>query len=149
VMLDCLRNGKGNWIGEPTGVMFRKRDLRVGEFNSQYSCLIDLDMWLRLLKVGDCYIIPETLAYFRVHDSQASNKSSIRNWFDEYYFFRDVKKINAYGVKISDLDIDEVIKRKAKKCVKRVLQIVPRFYKKGNMALIMEGIKIGRAEKIF
>ena len=149
VILECLRNGKGNWIGEPTGVMFRKRDLHVGKFNPEYICLVDLDMWLRLLTVGDCYIIPETLAYFRVHGGQASNKNSIRNWFDEYYFFRDVKKKNVYNVEMNELDIDEVIKRKAKKCVKRLSKIIPRFYKKGNFSLILEGIKIGRTEKVF
>ena len=102
VILECLRNGKGNWLGEPTGVMFRKRDLYVGKFNPEYICVVDLDMWLRLLTVGDCYIIPETLAYFRIHPSQASNKNSIRNWFDEYYFFRDVKKKNVYKVKMNE-----------------------------------------------
>ena len=149
VIVECLRNGKGNWLGEPTGVMFRRRDLHVGKFNSEYICLVDLDMWLRLLTIGDCYIIPETLAHFRVHSGQASNKNSIRNWFDEYYFFRDVKKKNVYKVKMSELDIDQVIKRKAKKCVKRLSKIIPQFYKKGNLSLIIEGIKIGRTEKVF
>jgi glycosyltransferase involved in cell wall biosynthesis len=148
VIMDCLRNGKGNWIGEPTVVMFRKRDLYIGKFNPEYICLVDLDMWLRLLTIGDCYIIPETLAYFRVHSVQASNKSSIRNWFDEYYFFRDIKKKNVYNVEINELDIDVVIKRKAKKCVKRISTILPTFYKKGNLSLIMEGLKIGRTEKV-
>lgn len=148
VIMDCLRHGKGNWIGEPTVVMFRKRDLHVGKFNADYICLVDLDMWLRLLTIGDCYIIPEALAYFRVHSVQASNKGSIRNWFDEYYFFRDIKKKNVYKVEMSELDIDEVIKRKAKKCVKRVSTIMPKFYKRGNLSLIMEGLKIGRTEKV-
>lgn len=148
VIMECLRNGKGNWIGEPTVVMFRKRDLHVGQFNPEYICLVDLDMWLRLLMVGDCYIIPEALAYFRVHGVQASNKNSIRNWFDEYYFFRDIRKKNVYKIEMNDLNIDEVIKRKAKKCVKRISRIVPEFYKKGNLSLILEGLKIGRAEKV-
>ena len=149
VILECLRNGKGNWIGEPTVVMFRRRDLRIGKFNPEYICLVDLDMWLRLLAAGDCYILPETLAYFRIHGLQASSKNSMRNWFDEYYFFKNVKKKNTYNIKMNELNIDEVIKRKAKKCVKRLSKIIPQFYKKGNLSLIMEGIKIGRAEKVF
>lgn len=149
VILECLRNGKGNWIGEPSVVMFRKRALQVGNFNTAYICLVDLDMWLRILTMGDCYIVPEELAYFRVHNVQASHKSSIRNWFDEYYFFRDVKNKNVYNVKLEELDIDEVIKRKAKKCVKRLSTIVPKFYQKGNFSLILEGLKIAKAEKVF
>jgi glycosyltransferase involved in cell wall biosynthesis len=148
VIHEALNHGKGNWIGEPTVVMFRKNSLTIGQFNPQYICLVDLDMWLRLLTIGDCYIIPETLAYFRVHRKQASNKSSIRNWFDEYYFYRDVKTKNVYNVELGQLDIDAVIKRKAKKCVKRVSSMIPHFYKKGNMPLILEGLKIGWAEKI-
>jgi glycosyltransferase involved in cell wall biosynthesis len=149
VIMLCLQNGKGNWIGEPTVVMFRKQDSEVVKFNPEYICMVDLDMWLRLLTRGDCYIIPETLAYFRRHSEQASDKNKIKNWFDEYYFYKNIKRNNCYNVKIEELDIDEVIKRKAKKCVKRILKIVPQFYKKGNLPLILEGIRIGRVEKVF
>jgi len=149
VIMESLNHGKGNWIGEPSVVMFRKKSLILGKFNPAYICLVDLDMWLRLLTTGDCYIVPETLAYFRKHGKQASDKSEIRNWFDEYYFYRDVKKKNNYNVDLAQLDIDAVIKRKAKKCLKRVSSLFPRFYKKGNLSLIIEGLKIGRAEKIF
>ncbi|RYE58650.1 MAG: glycosyltransferase [Sphingobacteriales bacterium] len=149
VIMESLNHGKGNWIGEPSVVMFRKSSLPQGRFNPEYICLVDLDMWLRLLTTGDCYIVPETLAYFRKHGWQASDKSQIRNWFDEYYFYRDVKKKNIYNVDLAQLDIDTVIRRKAKKCVKRVSGLLPRFYKKGNLALIVEGLRIGRAEKIF
>lgn len=149
VIREALNHGKGNWIGEPTVVMFRRSALEAGNFNTEYICLVDLDMWLRILTVGDCYIVPETLAFFRVHQKQASSKSEIRNWFDEYYFYRDVKKHNVYKTELDKLDIDLVIKRKAKKCVKRVTGLLPRFYQKGNFRLIMEGLKIARAEKIF
>jgi glycosyltransferase involved in cell wall biosynthesis len=149
IIMESLNHGKGNWIGEPSVVMFRKSGLVPGKFNPNYICLVDLDMWLRLLTTGDCYIVPETLAYFRKHGWQASDKSQIRNWFDEYYFYRDVKKNNLYNVDLAELDIDIVIKRKAKKCVKRVVRLLPRFYRNGNFALIIEGLKIGRAEKIF
>jgi glycosyltransferase involved in cell wall biosynthesis len=149
VIMESLNQGKGNWIGEPSVVMFRKSSLALGKFNPSYICLVDLDMWLRLLTAGDCYIVPETLAFFRKHGWQASDKSQIRNWFDEYYFYRDVKRNNMYNVDLAQLDIDVVIKRKAKKCVKRVSGLLPRFYRKGNLSLIIEGLKIGRAEKIF
>ncbi|HTE24834.1 glycosyltransferase family 2 protein [Flavitalea sp.] len=148
VIMESLNHGKGNWLGEPSVVMFRKNSLALGKFNPNYICLVDLDMWLRLLTTGDCYIVPETLAFFRKHGRQASDKSEIRNWFDEYYFYRDVKRNNTYNIDLAKLDIDAVIKRKAKKCVKRVSNLIPRFYQKGNLSLIIEGLKIGRAEKI-
>jgi hypothetical protein len=148
VIYECLHNGRGNWIGEPTVVMFRKSSVDHHKFNPNYICLVDLDMWLRLLTEGDCYIVPETLAYFRVHAKQASDKNRIRNWFDEYYFYRDVKEQNNYKVSMDNLNIDETVKRKAKKCLKRTFDIMPAFYKKGNLSLIFEGLKIGRSEKL-
>ncbi|RYY30109.1 MAG: glycosyltransferase [Chitinophagaceae bacterium] len=148
VIAACLKNGKGNWIGEPTVVMFRKSSLPVQKFNPDYICLVDLDMWFRLLLQGDCYIIAETLAYFRVHEKQASDRKKIRNWFDEYYFYRDIKKNNVYKVALEEINIDDVVKRKAKKCVKRTINMLPEFYKKGNPALIMEAVKIGLVEHV-
>ncbi len=148
VIAACLKNGKGNWIGEPTVVMFRKSSLASQKFNPEYICLVDLDMWLRLLRQGDCYIVTETLAYFRVHEEQASDRRKIRNWFDEYYFYRDIKKKNVYRVPLDEINIDAVVKRKAKKCVKRTFYMLPEFYKKGNPALIMEAVKIGLVEHV-
>jgi glycosyltransferase involved in cell wall biosynthesis len=148
VIAACLKNGIGNWIGEPTVVMFRKNSIQTEKFNSDYICLVDLDMWLRLLNQGDCYIIPETLAYFRVHGQQASDKKKIRNWFDEYYFYRDVKNKNVYHVALDEINIDVVVKRKAKKCVKRTFQMLPEFYKKGNLALLAEALRIAVVEQI-
>ena len=59
-----------SWIGEPTSVMFRKSNLYLGNFRSEYILHVDWEMWNRQLTVGDCYIVPETLAYIRAHALQ-------------------------------------------------------------------------------
>jgi len=41
--------------------------LKVGNFSSEYVQYTDWKMWIRLLTVGDCYILPEILAYVRFH----------------------------------------------------------------------------------
>ncbi|MCA1065833.1 glycosyltransferase family 2 protein [Rossellomorea sp. AcN35-11] len=62
-----------NMIGEPTTVLFRKKDLQepFGVYKgSQYSLLNDVAAWLNLLAKGKAVYIADTLSYFRIHPSQ-------------------------------------------------------------------------------
>lgn len=63
---------KGNWIGEPTTVMFRRDNLTLGLFDTSLLMIADMDLWLRQLQVGDLYVVDEVLSYFRVHDNQGT-----------------------------------------------------------------------------
>jgi len=69
---------EGNLIGEPTAVMFRRKDAVRG-FDSRFKQLIDLEMWLHLLEKGDLAFIAEVLCSFRQHEEQGT-KSSIREF---------------------------------------------------------------------
>jgi glycosyltransferase involved in cell wall biosynthesis len=73
----CMADLK-NRIGEPTAVMFRRRDGRQG-FDPAYCQLLDLEMWLRLLAEGDFHYLAEPLVGFRCHDGQAtaSNRKNL------------------------------------------------------------------------
>jgi glycosyltransferase involved in cell wall biosynthesis len=77
-LLDGKRSQKslffdGNWLGCPSSTMFRRRDLYIGLFNRMWKYWVsDLDMWMRLLGVGDAYIVPEILSFLRIHDGQES-----------------------------------------------------------------------------
>ena len=151
VIYESLKEGRGNWIGEPTVVMFRKSDLTIGKFSNKYTCLVDINMWLRLLMVGNCYILPEYLSYFRHHAKQASSKTNVQNWIDEYNFYKDIKALNPYGLDTSQLDtlnIDPVIKNRAMHCSKGMFRILHRFYKKGNSKLIKKAFQIAYREKV-
>lgn len=64
---------EGNWIGGPTAVTFRKSDLIVGEFDTDLKCGLDYEMWLRILKKGNLYIIPKILYQSRIHHEQATS----------------------------------------------------------------------------
>lgn len=69
-----------NVVGEPTTVLFRKKDIqnKFGYYNGkQYRCLTDLAMWIQLLSNGDGIYLPDTLSYFRVHDGQNSKDSEL------------------------------------------------------------------------
>jgi glycosyltransferase involved in cell wall biosynthesis len=63
----------GNWAGSPSSVMFRRRDLHIGLFNHMWKYWLgDLDMSMRLLGVGDAYVVPEILSFLRIHDRSES-----------------------------------------------------------------------------
>ena len=150
VIYASLKEKAGNWIGEPTTVMFRKSALHIGNFNTSYTCLVDWEMWLRLLTVGDCYIIPETLSYFRVHDKQASKliMNDYKYTFEDYAFYRSVKSENALGLDLSKLDIDKMIKKRATFCSKAMYKLLPHILRKSQRENFLRAFKIARKEKV-
>jgi glycosyltransferase involved in cell wall biosynthesis len=61
-----VRNGS-NPIGESNNVLFRREDFfTVGGWRADRTYIMDLDLWLRLLQLGDFLGLPETLAAFRI-----------------------------------------------------------------------------------
>lgn len=69
-----------NVIGEPTTVLFRKKDVenRFGFYSGkQYRCLTDLAMWLQLLSKGNAVYLPDTLSNFRIHSTQNSKDAEL------------------------------------------------------------------------
>jgi glycosyltransferase involved in cell wall biosynthesis len=70
IILEAL--DKGNFIGEPTTVMFRRTNLTLGLFDTSLLMFADYDMWLRQLSKGDIYFCEEVLSYFRQHDTQGT-----------------------------------------------------------------------------
>ncbi|MEC0232691.1 glycosyltransferase [Paenibacillus alba] len=79
-----------NIIGEPTTVMFRKRDLpgRFGNYdNKEFGVINDLGAWMSLLQKGKAVYISQSLSYFRQHKGQNQKNpnyyhSNIREWLD-------------------------------------------------------------------
>lgn len=63
---NCIRSG-ANLLGEPGGLLFRTAlARRVGAFDASLRLVTDLDYWVRLLRHGDAYYLPERLASFRI-----------------------------------------------------------------------------------
>lgn len=77
-----------NVIGEPTTVLFRKKDLteRYGVYKEkQYSLINDIAAWLSLLSKGKAVYISEALSYFRRHPNQNNNTLGLKafsEWLD-------------------------------------------------------------------
>ena len=70
VIVKCLEENK-NILGEPTLVMFRRRQAARG-FDPRYRQIVDMEFWFHLLEQGRFAYIAEPLFGFRVHSQQAS-----------------------------------------------------------------------------
>ncbi len=58
-----------NYFGAPQANTFRKSAYeKVGGFDTDYTYILDYDFWVELAKLGDVYIIHESLNFFRVRN---------------------------------------------------------------------------------
>jgi glycosyltransferase involved in cell wall biosynthesis len=87
VIRDCFFHG--NYIGEPTAVMFRKRDVVAG-FDDAFYQALDVDMWFRLLERGALAYFSKPLCGIRRHESMgtAGNLRSGRVTDDKVRLYR-------------------------------------------------------------
>jgi glycosyltransferase involved in cell wall biosynthesis len=77
VITDCLMKDGQNTVGEPSVVMFRKKDAARG-FNTDYQQIVDVEMWFHLLEKGDLIYTREPLCAFRCHSKQQTEFNSAR-----------------------------------------------------------------------
>jgi len=62
-----------NIFGEPAAILMRADDLRrAGEFDPAQSFCVDLDLWCRLLALGDLYVVDRALCCFRISNQSWS-----------------------------------------------------------------------------
>lgn len=97
-----LRYGT-NIIGEPGAVLFR-RDMgsRAGPIDSTLGYVTDLDYWVRLLRLGNAYAIPEALCTFRL----SGENWSVRLGHERRaQFIRFAEKVATQDRRISRLDL--------------------------------------------
>lgn len=78
-----------NWIGEPTTVLFRKKQL-VEPFGSwqgrTYACNVDIASWLSLLTKGKMVYLTDSLSSFRLHSHQQQQQQEkslegLEDWY--------------------------------------------------------------------
>lgn len=152
LILKCLKHGAGNLIGEPTTVMFRRSDLeKVGSFNPNFTCLVDFNMWLRLLNIGDAYFIARSLSGFRAHDSQFSAKTRVSNWIDEYQFYKEIRDRNPYQIDqdgIDDLGLNEVLHDRAIHCAKGMYRMLPKLLAGNDYQTFAKALNITKSEGV-
>ena len=96
LFLQYLNRGfRGNWIGEPSAVMIKKKCFdRLGSFNNSLYQICDVEMWLRIMFFYKIGFIPEKLSAFRVHADSASNVNmkSRRNCLDSLWLLESLSR---------------------------------------------------------
>ena len=100
----------GNYIGEPSAVIFRKEDAAPG-FDTSFRLMIDLELWLRLLEKGSLCYLAEPLCSFRVHAGQETN-----NAITSFDFIDE--EITLYRKYIRESYVDASLLNRVKWCFK-------------------------------
>lgn len=100
-----VRNG-ANPIGEANNVLFRRADFfTVGGWRADRSHVMDLDMWLRLLQVGDFLGLPQTLAAFRIARNSITSHSDERLYEQQRALIEELGDSPYFQVREVDLTI--------------------------------------------
>jgi glycosyltransferase involved in cell wall biosynthesis len=149
VIKSTLYNGS-NWIGEPTAIMFRKKDLVIGNFNPEFIYHTDFEFFLRLLTLGDCYVIPDVLYYVRKHpNTETANikKVKFNTVFTDYKLYKALKNIEELEPIIGD-EIDKLIKMRAAECALLMFKVVPNLYKSEDRIIFKKALKIASSEGV-
>lgn len=139
-----------NYLGDPTRPMIRRSNLSVGPFK-KFEYVTDWEMWVRHLLVGDCYVLPEILAYGRKHEGQQQvrcKKLSISH-LEMYQLYKAIQ-MGDYGVtfpKHKDA-IDVLVKEKAAKCAFAMYKAFSKLHKKESRELFIKFFKIAKAENV-
>ncbi len=141
-----------DFLGDPTCVMLRKSNRHLGGFKEGMIWMVDWEMWIRHLLVGDCYIIPEILVYTRKHPAQVQStviKNNFKYRFDEYYFYKNIKEKNPYQLDLTRVDMNGLVKHKAMNCTKEIVfKMIPKLYQPDCRLLFKKALDISRKERV-
>lgn len=142
-----VKEGARNWLNNPSAVMFRKTAcVAAGRFNPKLLNMTDKEYYARLLYIGDCYVIPEVLAYIRSHPdtvSFTSSKQPIENTLETYWFFLGIKASSG-----PNPEIDAIIKRRAVRCARLMYHMLPGLHKKNKRKAFKKAFRIGYTEGV-
>lgn len=104
-----VRNG-ANPVGEPGGVLFRREDFfTVGGWRADRTFVMDLDLWMRLLRYGEFLGLPETLAAFRIGLGSVSADNEQAIYDDQRALIEELGESDFYKVRAVDLAVGRML----------------------------------------
>jgi glycosyltransferase involved in cell wall biosynthesis len=104
-----VRNGS-NPIGESNNVLFRREDFfTVGGWKTDRTYIMDLDLWLRLLQLGDFLGLPETLAAFRIGRGTVSSANSEAIYQQQRMLIEEIGDSPYFQVRGLDLTVGRLL----------------------------------------
>jgi glycosyltransferase involved in cell wall biosynthesis len=138
-----------NFLGNPSQVMFRRKDLRIGLFKEISVWNVDLEFFFRILSLGKGYIIPEVLSYTRLHPGAQSQTmvKTFSHYFGDYDLVKALEK-NESNVDFSGLDIKKFLRQKAKECTLVLPLSLQKVQKREYRKAFIKALKIAYQEKV-
>jgi len=98
-----------NMIGEPVAGLFRKEILlKSGYYSGDNLYMIDLDLWCRILKNGNLYVIDKTLYAFRISTNSLSTNLGVKQVKLFYTFVNKLSNDKSYGLNFFDITIAKI-----------------------------------------
>ena len=92
-----------NKIGEPMAGLVRSDIAKsVGPFRDRIPYVIDVDFWIRALRMGDLYIMNKSLCAFRLSSQSWSARIGLLQFSQYARFIEQVKKENSEFVSVFD-----------------------------------------------
>jgi glycosyltransferase involved in cell wall biosynthesis len=99
-----------NIIGEPVAGLFRLGQLKEsGMFDASILYMIDLDLWSRILKSGNLFIVDRTLFAFRISNTSLSANIGFRQYQAFNQFVSKLASDKAFGLTQGDQFIASVM----------------------------------------
>ena len=101
---EMVRRGS-NLVGEPCATLLRMSAVRdVGPFDESAPYCIDLEMWLRLLEVGDLHVLDEPVCNYRIVGASWSAAVAATQDADVIALIHDTAGRGAFGTSPADAE---------------------------------------------
>jgi glycosyltransferase involved in cell wall biosynthesis len=134
--VDAIKSSllKSNWIGSPSNVIFRRKNYDSKGFDKKWMWWGDLELWHRILKASDLYVLPLVLSKFRYHETSATKDcyDKFENFHDPYYYLKYIRDNNLYPALVKDKEFQLMLKDNAR----RWIDLYPIFYKQRKFNLL-------------
>jgi glycosyltransferase involved in cell wall biosynthesis len=126
-----VRSGS-NPIGESNNVLFRRDDFfTVGGWKTDRPNVMDIDLWLRLLQLGDFLGLPETLAAFRIARDSISSNSDEKLYAQQRKLIEEIGDSPYFQVRGLDLAVGRML-APAGRARRRALYTLSKVASRGN-----------------
>jgi len=128
-----VRSGS-NPIGESNNVLFRRDDFfTVGGWKTDRPNIMDLDLWLRLLQLGDFLGLPETLAAFRIASDSVSSHNEEEIYEQQRMLIEELGDSPYFQVRGLDLAVGRML-APAGRARRRALYTISKVASRGDAA---------------
>jgi glycosyltransferase involved in cell wall biosynthesis len=128
-----VRSGS-NPIGESNNVLFRRDDFfTVGGWKTDRPNVMDLDLWLRLLQLGDFLGLPETLAAFRIASDSISAHDDEKLYEQQRMLIEELGESAYFQVRGLDLTLGRML-APVGRARRRALYTISRVTGRGDAA---------------